>query len=95
MADIYEFYEKRIQGRVLEAIEDMKKGLASAVARGEETDQLETLSEYQCEVTNIVIDECNNYKEAFLSIIPRYLPDGITLDNVKIREEGDPGDTHQ
>jgi len=46
-------------------------------------------------VTNIVIDECNNYKEAFLSIIPRYLPDGITLDNVKIREEGDPGDTHQ
>jgi len=90
MVDVYELYEKRIQKRVIKAVKDLEKKRVSAVARGEEADPLKVLAEYLLEVTHIVIEECGNDEDALRRIIPRYLPDGITLDDVQRREDQKP-----
>ncbi|HWR68943.1 MAG TPA: hypothetical protein VN416_07970 [Desulfomonilia bacterium] len=88
MAKIYKLYEKRIQARIIKAIEEMEKKHVKTVLAGEgdKEDPLKVMAEYLLHVTHIIIEECNNDEEAIRRLIPKYLPDGIQLDDIKRKD---------
>ena len=85
MATIYQLYEKRIEKRFSILIDDMNKQYSEIFDDDAAAPKytINAMAVYLRGITKIIMEECKNDDKVFKRLLPKYLPEGITLRKIR------------